>query len=144
MDQFKTSLTVQTVLIKWFLFSIKHWIDQNCFMSMFTMNFPAIFNALGSTSIAWNHPFENKTTRAYAHFLYRLHSWVISLWIITSRITVPRGVPRGGPPPPPEFGRSVNPFWTRVGRFCPPPGFKKISTPLVPQLEISRNSYDAC
>ena len=55
-------------LIKWFLFSIKHWFDQNCFMSMFTMNFPAIFNALGSTSIAWNHPFENKTTRAYAHF----------------------------------------------------------------------------
>ena len=58
--------------------------------------------------------------------------------------TVNRGVAREGRAgrarAPPEFGRSVNPIRTRVGRFrsshyCqpppPPPGFKKLSTPLV-------------
>ena len=36
--------------------------------------------------------------------------------------TLFRGVARGrpgGPDPPLEFGRSVNPIGTRVGRFCP-------------------------
>ena len=50
-----------------------------------------------------------------------------------------RGVARGGALVPPEIGRSVNPIQTRGGgadyalhtTASPPPGFKKLSTPLL-------------
>ena len=62
-----------------------------------------------------------------------------------------RGVARegaGGPePPPPEFGRSVNPVQTRGADYAPhttasPPGFKKLSTPLI-QDRITRHSVSS-
>ena len=54
-----------------------------------------------------------------------------------------RGVARGGGGPggqsPPKFGRSVNTIQTRGADYAPhttssPPGFKKLSTPLKPEL----------
>ena len=58
-----------------------------------------------------------------------------------------RGVARGGAEvavAPPEFGRSVNPIQTRGADYTPhttasPPGFKKLSTPLILQWHTHLN-----
>ena len=52
---------------------------------------------------------------------------------MVSRPVVPRGA--GGAMAPPDFGRSVNPISTKVGRLCPSnntgtPGFSDLTTVL--------------